>query len=102
MAVATLGSPSGGALRYQFCRHAETRLAAAEAIARQKPDWAAYSLLDAPDDPNLITRQLAQLRLKEEFDTDLEESVGYRFYMTAKERRQPLARDRAALLKKVR
>ena len=74
------------------------RLVAAEALVKAKADWALPDLLEMLNDPYLINRQFTQRRLEEWFGINLRDA-GYRFYQLPEERREPLARVRAALLK---
>jgi HEAT repeat protein len=73
------------------------RLVAAEALARRRDFSALPRLLGALDDPHLLNRQFAQRGLQEMLGVRLAE-FGYRFYMTADERRAPLASVRARFL----
>jgi hypothetical protein len=76
--------------------NASVRLVAAEAMTRAHDRAALPELLDALDDPYLINRQFAYKGLEEMLQMRLADQ-GYRFYMTAAERRQPLAQLRARL-----
>jgi predicted CXXCH cytochrome family protein len=73
------------------------RLVAAEALSRQKDFTALPQLLDSLDDPYLVNRQFASKGLQEMLNLRLADS-GYRFTLTADERRQPLADLRGKIL----
>jgi hypothetical protein len=73
------------------------RLVAAAALTRARDRRALPELLAALDDPYLVNRQFTAEGLEEMLGARLADS-GYRFYMTAEERRKPLADLRAALL----
>jgi predicted CXXCH cytochrome family protein len=70
------------------------RLVAAAALTRARDNRALPQLLDALNDPYLVNRQFAARRLEELLKVRLAD-FGYRFYMSAAERRDPLARLRA-------
>lgn len=76
--------------------HEATRLVAAETLIKAKANWALPELLGALDDPYLMNRQFAEKNLEEWLGLKLD-SFGYRFYMSPAERREPLARYRAAV-----
>ena len=73
------------------------RLIAADSLARTKSLWALPQLIDALDDPVLLTRQFTAKAMEQMLDIKLED-YDYRFYMTPEERREPIAKIRAALL----
>jgi predicted CXXCH cytochrome family protein len=73
------------------------RLVAAEALARAKDSQAIPELLGALDDPYLVNRQFAIKNLEEMVGVRLAD-FGYRFYMSAEERREPLEKMRVKLL----
>ncbi len=77
--------------------HEATRLAATDAMTKARAAWGLAALLDVLDDEYLLNRQFAQKGLEDMLDIRLIDWE-YRFYMTAAERREPLARLRAALL----
>ncbi|MFQ5740941.1 MAG: hypothetical protein ACE5JX_18220 [Acidobacteriota bacterium] len=79
--------------------HESTRLVAAFTLAKVKALWSLPDLIEVLDDPYLLNRQLTQKGLQDAFNVRLQE-FGYRFYMPRRERRGPLKRVRAALLKK--
>jgi hypothetical protein len=70
------------------------RLVAADALARSRKPEALPHLLDALDDPFLLNRQFATRSLQDMLDVRVSDS-SYRFYMTADERKKPLADLRA-------
>lgn len=76
--------------------HEATRLVAVDALARADARWALPQVIDALDDPYLLNRQFARIALERWLNLRLEDH-GYRFYMTPEERREPVARLRAAL-----
>jgi predicted CXXCH cytochrome family protein len=82
------------ALGWLLSDKAAVRLVAAEALTRGRDFKALPQLLDALDDPYLVNRQFAAKGLQEMLHVRLRDH-GYRFYMTAEERRQPLADLRA-------
>jgi predicted CXXCH cytochrome family protein len=73
------------------------RLVAVETLARAKENWALPQLLAALNDPYLVNRQFAYKGLQEMLGVNLRD-LGYRFYMSEEERRQPLANLRARFL----
>ena len=73
------------------------RLVATGALARSDDNSALPELIDVLDDPYLLNRQFAQISLEEKLDIRLLD-FGYRFYMTAQERREPLRKIRAHVL----
>jgi predicted CXXCH cytochrome family protein len=73
------------------------RLVAADAVSRARDRRALPQLLDALDDPYLVNRQFACKGLEEMLNLRAADS-GYHFWMTADERRQPLADLRARAL----
>jgi hypothetical protein len=73
------------------------RLVAADALTRAGDKKALPQLLGALDDPYLLNRQFAARGLEEMLGVRLSD-YGYRFYMTAAERRGPLAELRRRLL----
>ena len=75
------------------------RLVAADSLFRTKAKWALPQLIDALDDRLIINRQFASRGLETVFGTHMIDQ-GYRFYMTADERRGPIQKIRAALMKK--
>ena len=79
-------------------KHESTRLVAASALTKANARWALPELIDMLDDPFLINRQFTQSGLEEMLNLRLHE-FGYRFYMMRDERRVPLGRVRAAILK---
>jgi hypothetical protein len=70
------------------------RLVAADALTRAHDVKALPQLLDALDDPHLVNRQFAARGLQEKMGVRPADS-GYHFFMTADERRGPLAELRA-------
>ena len=54
-------------------------------------------VIDVLDDPFLLNRQFARISLEKKLDIRLLD-FGYRFYMTSKERRDPLRKIRAHAL----
>jgi predicted CXXCH cytochrome family protein len=75
-------------------RNESVRLVAADASTRTAGPAALPKLLDALDDPFMMNRQFAMKEIEDRLGFKIEES-GYRFYMTAAERRGPLADLRA-------
>lgn len=73
------------------------RMVAADSLLRTSADWALDDLLEALDDSFLLNRQFARRGLERMLDVRLED-YGYRFYMTAEERAEPIARLRSELL----
>ena len=73
------------------------RLIAVDALARSKSHWALPQMLDALDDPFIVNRQFARIGIESLFDIQLSDR-GYRFYMTAEERIEPLRELRVELL----
>ncbi|MEO1996526.1 MAG: hypothetical protein ABGZ17_14765, partial [Planctomycetaceae bacterium] len=61
--------------------------------------WAVPQILDALDDPILLNRQFARIGVEKLLDIRLED-FGYRFYMSASERKAPLDRLKEAILPK--
>ena len=51
------------------------------------------------DDPFLLNRQFTQQGLEDMLSVNLRD-FGYRFYMTAAERKEPIGRIRASLIQK--
>jgi predicted CXXCH cytochrome family protein len=80
-------------------KNPSVRLVAVEAMTRGRDFRSLPRLLDALDDPYLVNRQFATKGLQEMLGVRLSD-FGYRLYMTADERRAPLARIRAALTAK--
>ena len=72
------------------------RLVAADALARRKADWALPQLVEMLNDPYLLNRQFTRTALEDNYHVRLVD-YGYRFYMTADERKEPLAAIRAAV-----
>jgi predicted CXXCH cytochrome family protein len=72
------------------------RLVAAEALTRARDFKALPQLLNALDDPYLVNRQFAAKGLQAMLSRRLGD-FGYHFYMTAEERRGPLAAMRGKL-----
>jgi predicted CXXCH cytochrome family protein len=73
------------------------RLVAVEALTRGRDSQALPLLLEALDDPYLLTRQFAYKGLQDMLKVRLGD-FGYRFYMTKEERRKPLAELRQILI----
>jgi predicted CXXCH cytochrome family protein len=69
------------------------RLVAADALTRQGDRKALPQLFDALDDPYLVNRQFTAMGVQRMLKLRLAD-FGYRFYLTADERRQALARLR--------
>ncbi len=90
------GQPT--ALGWLESENSSVRLVAADTLARTKSRWALPQLIDALDDPFLLNRQFTAKAIEKMLDIDLKE-FDYRFYMTPDERREPLTKIRAALLK---
>lgn len=84
------------AINWLAHENASVRLVAADSLTRTKSFWALDDLLDALDDPFLINRQFVGRGLEQMLDIHLED-YGYRFYMTADERRDPLKKVRQAV-----
>lgn len=76
--------------------HEAVRLAATDAVARQKDRSALPALIDVLDDPFLLNRQFARVALEDWLDVRLAD-FGYTFYMTPRERRPAVARVRREL-----
>ena len=66
------------------------RLVAADALARDPGEWALPHLIDVLDDDYLMIRQFTQKGLEDRFDIKLDEEFGYWFYLTKKERQEPI------------
>ena len=75
-----------------------TRVVGADALINSNATWALPDLIDALDDPYLVNRQLAEKNISKVIGFDPREQ-GYHFYMSEKERNEPLSRLRAAVLK---
>ena len=73
------------------------RLIAADALGRTDSFWAINELVDALDDPFLLNRQFTGKSIETMCNVRLED-YGYRFYMSAEERNQPIRKIRSALL----
>lgn len=73
------------------------RLAATDAVARQKDLGALAALIGVLDDPFLLNRQFARVALENWLGVRLAD-FGYRFYMTPEERAEPIGRIRKELL----
>ena len=69
--------------------HSATRLVGADVLLKAKADWALPRLLHTLDDPYMEIRQFTVQRLRDYFDIDPDE-YGYKHYMTAEEREEPL------------
>ena len=69
------------------------RLIGADALARTVDPSYLPNLIKALDDEFLVNRQFARMGIERLLDRKLEE-FGYRFYMMADERREPLERIR--------
>ena len=74
------------------------RLTAIDAIRRNKDHWAMDFLIDRLDDSHLLNRQFAQQAVQELAEVDLDD-FGYQFFMTPAERREPIEKIRAKLIK---
>lgn len=85
------------ALGWLHSENESVRLVGADSLFRTNAKWALDDLLDALDDRYLLNRQFARRGLERMLDLRLEDH-GYRFFMTAQERAEPIARLRAALL----
>lgn len=59
--------------------------------------WALPQLIDALDDPVLLTRQFTAKAMEQMLSIKLKDN-DYHFYMTPEERRDPIAKIRTALL----
>lgn len=80
--------------------HHATRLAAGEALIRERKTWAIPALIDQLEsDSFLINRQFTQRGLDKWLDVDTK-GLGYRFYMTPDERKTGVAMIRPELLKR--
>ena len=77
--------------------HEGTRLVTVDALAKAKAEWALPDMLKLLDDKFLLNRQFAQKGIEDMLEVELAE-WGYVFYMTRKERRQPIAELTKALL----
>ncbi len=73
------------------------RLLAVDCLVRTDSRWAVPQILDALDDPILLNRQFARIGVEKLLDIRLED-FGYRFFMSASERKAPLDRLKAAIL----
>jgi predicted CXXCH cytochrome family protein len=74
------------------------RLTAADALFRNRAKWALEDLIEALDDPFMTNRQFARIGIEELLGIRLVD-FGYRFYMTADERREPIDRLRSEFLR---
>lgn len=72
------------------------RLIATDAVARARDLSLLDELVEVLDDSYLLNRQFARIAIESMMDWDLAE-FGYRFYMTAEERRAPLEALREAV-----
>ncbi len=77
--------------------HESTRLVAAAALCDADARWALPQLIDMLDDPFLLNRQFTQQGLEDMLGVNLRD-FGYRFYMTAAERKEPIGRIRTSLI----
>ena len=78
--------------------HPATRLAALAAFARQQARWGIPAVAALLDDPYLINRQFAQISLERLTGQNLDETIGYWYYMTPAERLPRLQQLRRDLL----
>jgi len=69
------------------------RLVAADALTRRDCRWALPQIVAMLDDPYLLNRQFTQQGLEQMLQVSLAD-FGYRFYMTADERRDPIRKIR--------
>jgi hypothetical protein len=76
-------------LGWLHSNNASVRLVAVEAWARSPDQTLLGPMLNALDDTHLINRQFAYKGIQEKLNLKLSD-FGYRFYMTAEERRKPL------------
>ena len=77
------------------------RKVALDSLFRTKSRWEhdttiQETLINALDDPYLINRQFASRKFEDMLGVPLKD-YGYRFYMTAEEREQPMAKLRKVL-----
>ena len=73
------------------------RLVGLDALARSQAGWALPRMLDALDDPFLVNRQFATRTIESWLKLSLSD-FGYRFYMTAEQRRPVIQRLRQTLV----
>ena len=78
--------------------HPSTRMVAVDALIRAGATWALPELVRMLDSKYMLNRQFTLIGLQESLDIRLSD-FGYRFYMFKNERREPLRKIRAALLK---
>ena len=78
-------------------RSEAVRLVSTRALRDRDDNFGLAELVRVLDDPYLLNRQFALICLEQKRGVSLQE-YGYRFYMTAAERRGPLRKIRAALL----
>ena len=76
--------------------HESVRLVALDALARNGSTWALDRMLDALDDPFPMNRQFASRSLKKWLGLPLTD-VGYRYFLTRRERRPLITRLRKLL-----
>ena len=72
------------------------RLVGADAICRADDKALLAELIEVLDDPYLLNRQFTQVRIEKMLQVDLND-YGYKFYMTAEERRTPMEKIRKDL-----
>ena len=95
-------SESGGAVGLGWLKspHHATRLAAGEALIRERAVWAIPALIDQLEtDSFLINRQFTQRGLDQWLGVNTK-AMGYQFYMTPDERKQGVALIRPRILEK--
>lgn len=78
--------------------HEPTRLVATDAVARQNATWAIPEMINLLDDPYLLNRQFTMTALEKMLGIRLE-NLGYRYYMTPEERKEPIKKIREVILK---
>ena len=83
--------------RWLRSQHESVRLVGLDALARSQAGWALPRMLDALDDPFLVNRQFATRTIESWLKLSLSD-FGYRFYMTAEQRRPVIQRLRQTLV----
>lgn len=80
-------------------RNEAVRLVAADALCRANAKWATPELVNMLDDQFVLNRQFTRMGLESMLHVKLKD-YGYEFYMQGDERRKPIEKVRAVLLRK--
>lgn len=92
-----LDNPDDAAKQWFYSDNESVRLIVSSAVVRTKAMWALPELIRLLNDPFLVNRQFTQRGIEQMLGVNLEE-YGYHFYLSKKERSEPLTRIRQALL----